>query len=141
MRGRILFRAVRVIAAAGLLTGILIGQGCKNRVSYEEVLRQNAEAMNRRCPLIVQEGIRLDSTSAGPGKRFTYNYTLINQSLDSIDIQSMEKRLRPILTNNLRTSESLEILRKNKPDVNYRFLDKNGRLVQNIVIHSEDYTK
>ena len=130
-----MFHAVRVIAAACLLTVILIGQGCKNRVSYEEVLRQNAKAMNRKCPIIVQEGIRLDSTSAGPGKRFTYNYTLITQSLDSIDVQSMENRLRPILTNNLRTSESLEILRKNKPDVNYRFLDKNGRLVQSIVIH------
>ncbi len=140
MNNGVLFRALTVIAAAGLLTGITTGQGCGNRTSYEEVLRQNAKEMNRKCPLIVQEGVRLDSTSAGPGKRFTYNYTLITQSRDSIDAKSMGNRLRPNLTNNLRTSKSLEILRKNKPDVNYRFFDRKGRLVLTILIRAEDYT-
>lgn len=141
MRGRILFLAVRVIATACLLAEVITGQGCKNRTSYEEVLRQNAKAMNRKCPIIVQEGMRLDSTSAGPGKCFTYNYTLFTQSRDSVDTKSMENLLRPLLTNNLRTSESLEILRKNGPDVNYRFFDKKGRLVLSLVIRAEDYTK
>jgi len=139
MNGRFLFHVVRVFAAAGLVAAIIPGQGCKSRMPYEEVLRRNAEAMNRKCPIVVQDGVRLDSTSAGPGKRFTYYYTLIGQSRDSVDARSMENRLRPILTENLRTSRSLEVLRKNRPDVDYRFLDRKGRLVLSIVVRPEEY--
>lgn len=140
MRGRFTRRGIWMLAAAGL-TGILAGAGCGNKVSYEEVLRENAKAMNSKCPIIVEKDVRLDSTSAGPGKRFTYHYTMLAQTRDSMDVKSFEDRLRPGLTNNLRINESLDILRKNRADVDYRFFDRKGRLIVNIRVRSGDYLR
>jgi hypothetical protein len=140
MLGRFVKRGLLILAVAGL-AGILAGPRCGKKVSYEDVLKKNAEAMNRKCPIIVEKDVRLDSTSAGPGKRFTYYYTMLAQTRDSMDVKSFEDRLRPGLTNNLRTNESLDLIRKNRADVDYRFFDRKGRLILDIGIKSEDYLR
>ena len=140
MHGRFVKRGLLILAAAGL-AGILACSGCSKKVSYEDVLRKNAQAMNRKCPIIVEKDVRLDSTSAGPGKRFTYYYTMLAQTRDSVDVKSFEYRLRPVLTNNLRTNESLELIRKNRADVDYRFFDRKGRLICDIGVKPEDYLR
>jgi hypothetical protein len=140
MRGRFVKSGLMMLAAV-FLTGILAGPGCVKKVSYEDVLRENAAVMNRKCPIMVEKDVRLDSTSAGPGKRFTYYYTMTAQTRDSIDVISFEERLRPGLTNNLRTNASLDIIRKNRADVNYRFFDRKGRLILGIGVKAEEYLR
>jgi hypothetical protein len=128
-----------VLAAIG--AGILLVQGCGKKYPYEEVLKRNSEEMNKKCPIDVGEGTRLDSTSAGPGKRFTYYYTLTRQVLDSIDVKSMNAKLRPALIGNLRTNKSMEMLRKNKANMVYNFFDRKGRFILSIPIAPEDYRR
>jgi hypothetical protein len=47
--------------------------------------------------------------------------------------------LRPTLIGNLKTNESLEILRKNNAIIHYRFYDRKGRFVLTIPITPTDY--
>ena len=140
MRVQNRMHGLRIAAAVGC-AAILIAAGCGRKVSYEEVLKENAESMNRKCPILVEKDVRLDSTSAGPGRRFTYHYTLLDRTLDSMDVKSFENRLRPNLTNNLRTNKNLEILRRNRANVDYRFFDKKGRFLLTISVESGDYKK
>lgn len=42
-------------------------------------LAQNATDLNETLPEMVSEGVRLDKTSAGPGKAFNYFYTILDE--------------------------------------------------------------
>jgi hypothetical protein len=139
MHRRIVLRVIRDVILAAIGTGFLLVQGCGEKYPYEEVLKRNSEQMNRKCPIDVGEGTRLDSTSAGPGRRFTYYYTLTRQVQDSIDVKSMNEKLRPQLIGNIKTNQSLVILRKNKADMVYDFFDRKGRFILSIPITPKEY--
>jgi hypothetical protein len=135
MNGRIRLTWTAVAAVAFLLSV----QGCRRRTAYEEVLRLNAEAVNRKCPIQIDAATRLDSTQAGPGKRFRYCYTMTRQILDSIDVKAMAARLKPVLAGNLKTNESLELLKKHKTRIDYSFFDRKGRFILTVSVSPEDY--
>jgi hypothetical protein len=139
MKGNIGLHVRRAAAFAVVGAGLLLVQGCDKKYPYEEVLKRNSEAMNKKCPLIVDQATRLDSTSAGPGKRFSYYYTLTRQNMDSMDVKSVNANLRAMLTGNLRTNQSLELLRKNKTVVDYYFFDRKGRFILSIPVTPKDY--
>lgn len=141
MHRQVVLHVMRLVVLAAIGAGILLVQGCGKKYPYEEVLKRNSEEMNKKCPIDVGEGTRLDSTSAGPGKRFTYYYTLTRQVLDSIDVKSMNAKLRPALIGNLRTNKSMEMLRKNKANMVYNFFDRKGRFILSIPIAPEDYRR
>ena len=139
MRWKIVLHISRVVALAAIGAGIILAQGCGKKYPYDEVLKRNSGEMNKKCPITIDEGTRLDSTSAGPGRRFTYCYTLTRQVADSIDVKSLNANLRPMLIGNLKTNKSLELLRKNKTNMVYRFFDRKGRFVLSIPIMPKDY--
>ena len=141
MHRQVVHHVMRLVILAATGTGILLVQGCDTKYPYEEVLRRNSAEMNKKCPIDVGAGTRLDSTSAGPGKRFTYYYTLTRQVLDSIDVKSMNSNLKPMLIGNLKMNKSLEMLRKNKANFYYYFFDRKGRFVLSIPITPEDYRR
>jgi hypothetical protein len=141
MHRTIALQAIRFLTLAAIGAGMFIVDGCGNKYPYEEVLRRNSEAINKKCPIAVDVATRLDSTSAGPGRRFTYYYTLTRQVLDSIDVQSMNWNLKPMLIGNLRSNKSLEMLRKNKANIDYCFFDRKGRFVLSVPVTPADYAQ
>jgi hypothetical protein len=138
---RIPFNAAAFKAVAVIAIGMAVLTGNCRKASYTTILLQNAIDMNRKCPLQIDEWTRLDSTTAGPGKTFTYYYTLVNQTRKRIDAKSMEDRLKPLLINNMKTNRDLEVLRKNGITMCYTYYDKNGQCVLNIRVKPEDYRK
>ena len=126
---------------AGAVCVMLSCAGGDSPFPYEEILRRNAEEMNKKCPMPAGEGIRLDSTSAGPGRRFTYCYSLTRQTLDSMDVNALQAELKPILIDNLKNNRDIGLLRKNKVNMYYRFFDRKHRFVVTIPILPGEYAR
>jgi len=82
---------------------------------------------------------RLDTTMAFPGKIFSYYYTIINYTVDEINIEAFENIMRPNLINNVKTNSDMDDFRKNGVTLNYIYRDKDGIEIIQIKITSNDY--
>lgn len=141
----------RTSIAASVLAAILIvilivavtrfSHALFKRQSYEKLLLDTSVAFNKKCPLMVDSETRLDKTKAGPGKMFTFYYTLINHTPDASNTKTWIDRYKPSILNNVRNNPGLEILRKNKVTFYYTFNDKNGKPVMEICVTPGDYSK
>jgi hypothetical protein len=61
----------------------------------EKELMQIVEVANKQLPLMVDNETRCDGAIAGPGKKITYLYTLINYSSYEIDSQKLKELFIP----------------------------------------------
>ena len=46
--------------------------------SFDAAMMEAANALNKTCPIMVDQDTRLDNAVAIPGNIFKYNYTLVN---------------------------------------------------------------
>lgn len=67
----------------------------------DAMLAQVANKMNERLPMMVDEQTRLDSTVGGPGRTFTYIYTLPSYASADIDVEN----LHGVIVNTIRQQE------------------------------------
>ena len=77
--------------------------------------------------------------SALPNKTLQYNYTLVDIVKDSIALESFNPQLQQMILHNVKTSKDLNVHRENQATLAYRYLDKNGALVSNVVITADMY--
>jgi hypothetical protein len=75
-----------------------------SEVRYEDVLRMTAERMSAQLPMKIDTDTSMDSVSSGPGRVFTYNYTVTTGTKDQIDFAAIESAFRPKLLNNYKHS-------------------------------------
>jgi len=125
----------------GLIIIILVQQLMFKTPSLDKELMKAASELNKTCPVMVDRETRLDNAIALPDKVFQYNYTLVNIPKDSIDVQSFENYMRPMLLNNVKTSPELKIYRDNKVTMAYNYKDRNGIFITKILISVIDYSK
>lgn len=102
-------------------------------------MMQVAGELNKTCPVMADAETRLDNTVALPGKIFTYNYTLINQLKDSINVEELKKYLTPIITNNMKTNPVMKFYRDNKITMSYYYKDKQGVFLLSIDVTPDQY--
>lgn len=100
--------------------------------TFDKVMIEYANKINKTCPLKVDEDIRLDNTMALPNNKFKYNYTLINLEKQNIDSNEIKDLLEPTLINNIKSSPDFKIFRDNKTTLTFNFKDKNGQYVLEI---------
>jgi hypothetical protein len=85
-----------VLGFIGLLIAMAVGGGFGNLIGrevantamgpdLETVLAKTASDLNSRLPMMVDKETRLDSTVAGPGKKFMYLYTLVGHNSGDLD--------------------------------------------------------
>lgn len=106
--------------------------------SFDEALTQTATALNKTCPMMVDEYTRLDNGVALPDRTFQYNYTLVKNTIEEInaaDIESMEGQF----ANTIKTSPDMKYFRDNDVTINYNYADKNGVFITKISITPEEY--
>lgn len=84
---------------------------------------------------------RLDNTAGGPGKNFTSNYTLINSEAVQLNIVQMKQEMIPQKINYVKTSEDLQIFRREKVTLRYNYRDKSGVFLFSITIGPADYAR
>ena len=116
----------------------------KLSASQEDILsnlNQNSDLLNKTLPELVSEGVRLDTTTVGPGNSFNYFYTIVDdQTLDGMiknenNNQYLSKQLFE------RVCTMMPDYRDNGTIVNY-FLNNNaGRVIIKISVEPKDCFK
>ena len=88
--------------------GILLTIG--NLISTKSDLDRAARAINATVPKMVDETTRLDSASAGPGQRLTYNLTLVSQKAQDIDRVAWKQNVVPVIRANMAQASGMHTL-------------------------------
>lgn len=136
-----------VKTTVGLIIGFIIGftivelvmNSLRSPASFDKQLMIIAEKLNKTCPFMVDRDTRLDNAIGGPGKNFTYNYTVVNYAAEEIDADQVKSNIYPAMLNDIKTNPDIEIFRKNEVTLIYKYKDKNGKFLFDIEISPEDY--
>jgi hypothetical protein len=88
---------------------------------------------------MVDKNTRLNNTLGGPGRRFTYNYTLVNFSADEIDKDKFIAAMKPKILNGVKTNKDMEGFRNKNVEIVYVYKSKENKEVARIVVSPSDY--
>jgi len=97
--------------------------------SFDKVIVQAVNEINKTCPIMVDQYTRFDSAEALPEKTIQYNYTLVDIDKSEVNLDIIKKNVEPGIINNVRTSPEMELYRKNNTTFIYYYKDKNGVFV------------
>jgi len=131
--------------STAIIAGIIIYQLIIHLVlkppTIESQLMKESAELNKNCPLMIDNNTRLDNTIGGPGKFFVYNYTLIHHTAAELNIVELKQNMVPVLTNTIKTSEDMQIFRREKVTLKYNYRDKQGVFLFSITISPDEYRK
>jgi hypothetical protein len=131
---------IALAAVIGSIAGSYIIDGINGKKSnLDKNLVEAANKLNKVLPIMMDSETRLDSTMAFPGKEFVYFISLINYTIDEIDIELFEEDMKPNLINNAKTNSSMKTFRDNNVTLSYVYRDKNMNEITRIKIAPEDY--
>ena len=108
-------------------------------ISYADQLMKGAQEINKTCPRMIDQDTQLDNVVTGPGKRFTYNYTLVNNTAESLNIERLKNHQNHSIIHSVRTNPCMEDLRKNEVYLIYSYKDKDKKNLFDIHITPDDY--
>lgn len=95
---------------------------------------------NKNCPLIIQEGIRLDSVSLHEKDRVVqYNLTLMNVEKETAEINVIHKEIEKSLISTAKANTGLKVFRDNDFALVYSYNDKNKMFLFKVTIMPDLY--
>ncbi|SHF85857.1 hypothetical protein [Dysgonomonas macrotermitis] len=105
----------------------------------QKELEKRAQDVNEKCPIIIDQTIRLDSCEVLPDNTFQYNYTFLFIDATKIDREEFKEEMKDVLLFNLQNNEELK--RLTEKDVNFVYCckDENGKPLGRLTITPEDY--
>ena len=125
---------VAVLAAAvgkGVMRSYFDG---RKEAKVEEALVTAERQLNAMVPKMVDDSTRLDGAKAGPGKKFTYTYTLVSRKASEINSGEWKQKVVPVIRKNMRETPGLRTLFQVGTTVNYKYLGSDGALIDEIVM-------
>jgi hypothetical protein len=132
------------VIAISLVFGVLafaVGKGVvrsyfdgRKEAKVEEALFTAERQLNAMVPKMVDDSTRLDGAKAGPGKRFTYTYTLVSRKASEINSVEWKQKVVPMIRKNMRETPALRTLFQVGTTVSYKYVGSDGVLVDEIVM-------
>jgi len=107
--------------------------------SYDKVLVQVANEVNKACPIMVDKETQLDNALPIPPNSFQYNYTLISVDKGRLDTNRFKAILEPTIINGIKTSPQLKYLRDHNTTVLYSYKDRSGQYLCTISVPASKY--
>ena len=105
----------------------------------ESELKNAALELNKEAPIQIDQYTRLDSASTIGKTNFIYYYTLLETEKSEVNLDTVNKYLRPSIAENVKNSPELKVYRNNNIAMDYKYYDKNGNFVTEISITPELY--
>lgn len=132
---------LRVIAAVigGVIGYMAVSHWLNPPAHFDRVLIQTASELNKTLPMMVDSETRLDTTVPGPGKKFTYVYTLVNQDGSNLDATVLQNKLKPKILAGYKTSDAMKVFRDANVEMDYQYKDKNGNFLCKISVSPKDF--
>lgn len=107
--------------------------------SYDKILMEVANELNKTCPVMVDGETRFDNAVTVPDNIFVYNYTLIHTDRAQVDTTKLKEYLETRITNYVKTEPKMKFMRDYKTTLNYNYHDKNGAYLFCISLPPEKY--
>lgn len=108
----------------------------RSDTEYERGLQNMVRELNAQFPMEISPGKRIDRVSGGPGRTFTYHYTLTDLAIDQVDTKVWRQEAELQVRSFVCTSPTVKTLRADGVVFRYDYADKNGVPIMSIVIHS-----
>ncbi|WP_323028075.1 hypothetical protein [Gelidibacter japonicus] len=102
-------------------------------------LKKVAMEFNKKGPQQIDQFTRLDSVSSIGKTNFVYYYTLIDMEKSEVNLDTVNKYVRPSIIENIKNSPELKIYRDNNITMDYKYYDRNGAFVLDIAVTPELY--
>jgi hypothetical protein len=99
----------------------------------DKIIRMCSE-LNKKMPIMVDSETRLDNVSPLPGKSFAYNYTLLNDTAETLDVPTLKAAMTPQITNRALTTKEFQPILTEGVTVIYKYFDKNGKYLFEIPV-------
>ncbi|SNR71224.1 hypothetical protein [Flavobacterium sp. ov086] len=130
---------ILVISAIVALSLVLVlYYSFKEPVTDKEMV-ELVEKYNQNCPLVIQEGIRLDNVTLPKDKVVQYNLTLLNVEKESAEIETIKKNIGESLLSTVKANPGLQTFRDNDFTLIYNYDDKKENYLFEITITPEQY--
>ena len=122
----------------GKAVGGTAGKAVASPESVEAALRKMSEQLNASMPMTIDKDTRLDNIFAGPGARFTYNYTIITAKSVQVNRAALLQHLQSNLRAGVCSNPDMQIFFKNNVTVGYSYRASDGVFVARIDIAPRD---
>jgi hypothetical protein len=133
--------ALTVVGAISATVALLV----VNRVfhsdgeaSVEAALVDACKQYNKTLPLMLDSEMRADTMVPEPLNAIVYHYTFVKQKKGELDARSIVEKIRPRVVNGYKTDASMKTLREAGVTLKYRYYDKDGSFVTEIVVKASD---
>ena len=107
----------------------------------EKSLMQVANEMNQNLPLVLDQHTRLDTTIASSGRKFVYQYTMLNIDPSSLNKEQFIQTMKPRLINQYETKEDMKTFRDMNVELTYSYLSEAGDELVAITISPQDFSQ
>ncbi len=135
-KGRIIGAITGAIAFALSYYGV---QQVFFKNDLESELKKVAIELNKSTPMRIDEYTRLDSASSTGKTNFTYFYTLIDLDKSEVNLDTVNKYIRPGIIENVKVNPDLKIYRENNITMDYKYYDRSGVFVTEISVTPDLY--
>lgn len=105
----------------------------------ESELKNAALELNKQTPIQVDQFSRLDSASTRGKTNFIYYYSLFDLEKSEVNLDTVNKYIRPNLIENIKNNPELKVYRDNNITMDYKYYDKNGVFITKISVTPELY--
>lgn len=137
----------RIIAVILLVSASFLGSTFSEKIlgtgsaSIQEQLKEAEDEINKTCPQKLDNDTRLDKVKSGPGKKFTYYYTLINIDSDKLPKEAFDEQIGPEIKKNAIDGEGVQTMLKKGITVEYHYAGKDGKKISHISIDPSNAKK
>ena len=115
--------------------GTLTGKG--EPAGFDRQFVEESNAANRTLPKMINDFIRLDSTSTGSNRTLHYHYTLLRSKV-GLDSTQLNAILRDGILNEYRTNPDLKFFRDNRVTLDHDYYDADGNMVGTVEVGPND---
>lgn len=133
---------MKIITGLSVLSLVFTLNSCAKENELDKELKEAAANMNRLTPQMMNDGIRLDSVTAGSGKTFTYSYTLTEDMQENVtdsEVNAFKKEAKESAVNTIKTSADMQFFKDNDVILKYAYYDKNGKLTADFSVVPAEY--
>ncbi|MGH8051286.1 MAG: hypothetical protein ACREPB_11555 [Arenimonas sp.] len=105
---------------------------------FEADLVKASNETNKTLPMMIDKDTRLDSTLAGPGKEWTYLYTLVATDVKGITNARLNEVMGDKIRNSVCTMKEMELFVKHKVTMKYKYRDNDGNFIGEVIVKAGD---
>lgn len=130
-----------VLLGMGSLTACVAAEKSPSVMSDAELdkaLLAVEKEVNARAPIMADPETRMDSIKAGPGRKLTYFYTLINVSSEDMSAEQLQEGLEAQVKPTACASKEMQVFIKNNVQLVMKYRGKDDVPMAEIVLSQDD---